>query len=162
MSLYVGMQMRIGDTFKMVSTCPMVFAILTKLDFTSNGRFRILFFTSTDLTNKEGESARALNDVCDETTMLYPKDTIELTVLHPFKKRTFEWSDIPFCVKERAEMRFHGPAEDDVYSMFGVLEDRGAVVAVRPDGYVGAIARLANGEKIQKYLDGCIVRVSGK
>ena len=56
-------------------------------------------------------------------------------------------------------MRFHGPAADDVYGIYGVNENKGAVVVVRPDGYVGCIASLADVAMVGEFLKGCLIQV---
>jgi phenol 2-monooxygenase len=89
----------------------------------------------------------------------FPVGTMELVVLHPFTKRTFEWTDLPICVKENAEMNFHGPAYDDLYGTYGVNPETGAAVVVRPDGYVGMISSLLNVFEVENYLNRCLVRI---
>jgi phenol 2-monooxygenase len=56
-------------------------------------------------------------------------------------------------------MRFHGMADEEVYRIYGVAEDDGAVVVVRPDGYVGTVVALSNVELVKEYLAGCLVSV---
>lgn len=138
-------------------------------DFLSTGRYRILVFTSHDLvdrqkgaTNKSQPSisAQALETICREIIPAYPKDTIELVALHPFHKRDFEWDQMPSCLKEFAEMNFHGPTDPaPLYEIYGVDQSRGAVVAVRPDGYVGVVKSLADARSLKAYFDNCLVRV---
>ena len=56
-------------------------------------------------------------------------------------------------------MRFHGPAAADVYGIYGVSEEKGAVVVVRPDGYVGCIAALDDVAMVGEFLKGCLVQM---
>lgn len=137
-------------------------------DFLSTGRYRILVFASNDLVDRQKEttvkaepsiSAQALETICREIIPAYPKDTIELVALHPFYKRDFEWEQMPSCLKEFAEMTFHGPTgPEPLYEIYGVLPSKGAVVAVRPDGYVGAVKPLAEAASLGAYFDNCLVR----
>lgn len=54
-------------------------------------------------------------------------------------------------------MRFYnGIAIDDAYTTYGVDADKGAIVAVRPDGYVGSIAALGDVNRIKEYLGQCV------
>lgn len=139
-------------------------------DFLSTGRYRILVFTTHDLVDREKEtidkakrsiSVQALETICHDIIPAYPKDTIELIALHPFHTRDFEWDQIPSCLKEFAEMTFHGPTGPvPFYEVYGVLQSRGAVVAVRPDGYVGAVKSLADAKNLGNYFDNCLVRVN--
>lgn len=82
---------------------------------------------------------------------------IEQVVIHPRLGKTFMWQDVPNELKKHSEMRFYsGYALDDVYKIYGVDETRGALAVVRPDGYVGMVARLADLERVQEYLERCI------
>lgn len=79
-------------------------------------------------------------------------------MIHPFVERSFEWTDIPICVKDFAEMKLHGPVNQDLYDTYGVSRDVGLVVVVRPDGYVGLISSLTDFSQIETYLSACLVR----
>lgn len=138
-------------------------------EFPSTGRYRIFVFTTHDLVDRQKEttntsepsiSAQALETICRDIIPAHPKDTIELVVLHPFHARDFEWDQMPSCLKEFAEMSFHGPmGPAPLYETYGVNQDRGAVVAVRPDGYVGAVKSLTDTRSLEAYFDNCLVRV---
>lgn len=127
-------------------------------DFPSTGRFRILVFSSTDIHDSQGRTAAALAHIGDSVIPAFPKSLVQLTVLHPFKTQRFEWTDVPKQIKQHAEMRFHGVGvcEEDVYGVYGVDEKVGAAVAVRPDGYVGAVASLDNMTVLEEYLKRCL------
>lgn len=63
------------------------------------------------------------------------------------------WGDIPKAVKEHSEMTFYNGYEmDDVYGIYGVDPEKGAVAIVRPDGYIGIVASLTNITRAQRYL----------
>ncbi|PWY90296.1 phenol monooxygenase [Aspergillus sclerotioniger CBS 115572] len=125
-------------------------------DLASNGRFRVLTLTSDDLLNAQGVSARALHNVA---ALLgeFPAEVIEQIVVHPRLPSDFEWNNIPACVKEQAEMRFYnGHDLEDTYAIYGVDPGQGALVVVRPDGYVGMVAQLCNVGHVKEYLSRCI------
>ncbi|KUL85566.1 hypothetical protein ZTR_08059 [Talaromyces verruculosus] len=138
-------------------------------DFLSTGRYRILVFTTHDLVDRQKDTAndsepsvskQALEKICCDIISAYPKDTIELVALHPFRTRDFEWEQMPGCLKEFAEMNFHGPmGPAPLYEIYGVNQSIGAVVAVRPDGYVGAVKSLGDAKSLGTYFDNCLVRV---
>ncbi|KAK7216371.1 hypothetical protein V2G26_004374 [Clonostachys chloroleuca] len=128
-------------------------------DFISTGRFRVLAFTSLDLAQKEGRSAKSLTQVGQSILPSFPAGTVELVVLHPFPERSFEWVDIPGTVKKLAEMRFHGPIDDSLYPTYGVDPNEGALVVVRPDGYVGVISSLVDVAQVDSYLSKSLVKV---
>lgn len=57
----------------------------------------------------------------------------------------------------QAEMRFYNGTElDDAYKIYGVGRERGAVAAVRPDGYIGVVASLNDMGRVEAYLKGCL------
>lgn len=131
------------------------------VDIPSTGRFRILCLTSTDLLDRQSVSAQAL-DALDLLMGKFPASVIELIVLHPKLHRQFGWDDVPTWIKQRAEMRFHdGSALDDAYAIYGVDSAWGALAVIRPDGYVGVVARLDDVARVEEYLKRCIRMVLG-
>lgn len=42
---------------------------------------------------------------------------------------------------------------DDVYGIYGVSPDEGALAIVRPDGYVGIVASLGDVQRVRSYLE---------
>ena len=126
----------------------------------STGRYRILVLASSDLLQPDGRSATALSTICDEIVPVFPKDTIELVVVHPIRTKNFEWTDLPTCLKTYSEMRFHGLGDQPVYQIYGVAEHEGAIMLVRPDGYVGAIVHLHKTDEVLAYLRKCLVSLS--
>lgn len=128
-------------------------------DFLSTGRYRILVLASSDLLQPAGSSATALQQLCHQVIPSFPQDIIELVVIHPIRTGRFEWTDVPACLKQHAEMRFHGIGEDHAYGIYGVPEHQGAIVIVRPDGYVGIVTHLWEVEQACTYLKSCLVTV---
>jgi hypothetical protein len=62
-------------------------------------------------------------------------------------------------VKEQAEMSFYNGYElEDVYRIYGVDPTKGAVVVVRPDGYVGTVAELRDSSRVERFLERIIKR----
>lgn len=122
----------------------------------STGRYRLLVFTSTDLLDPNGRSCTALNSLCQNVIGSHPAGSLELVVVHPLQNR-FEWTDIPGCIKEFAEMKFHGPSKDDVYSIYGISNAEGAIAVVRPDGVVGMVSQLSAWNTVGTFLRGCLV-----
>lgn len=67
------------------------------------------------------------------------------------------WTDVPEVLKAEAEMRFYNGTElQHAYATYGVDTEEGAVAVVRPDGYVGTLAALADVERVEAYLGGCL------
>lgn len=149
-----------GMSSQMETLCGNIISDPDPTDIPSTGRFRILCLTSTDLLDRSSISVQTL----EEVTLLeaqFPKSVIEQIILHPQLHRSFEWNDVPMCVKQQAEMRFYdGSALDDAYSIYGVDPVQGALVVVRPDGYVGVVACLGDVQKVDRYLKQCIRTVA--
>lgn len=128
----------------------------TRLDLASTGRFRVLTLTSNDLLNAQSVSARSLQDV-SALLGTFPAGVIEQIVVHPQLPSEFEWDSLPRCVKEHAEMRFYNGSElEDAYEIYGVDPHQGAMVVVRPDGYVGIVVALGEVDRVGEYLRRCI------
>ena len=73
-------------------------------------------------------------------------------MIHPLQQR-FERTDIPRSVKRLAEMRTYSVArKEDAYEIYGVSKGKGAVIVVRPDGYVGTIGHLGPYETVDDYF----------
>ncbi|KAJ5484847.1 hypothetical protein N7539_004835 [Penicillium diatomitis] len=126
-------------------------------DFPSTGRFRILCLTSSDLLDKEATSAKTLTALGEIITN-FPPSIIEQVVIHPRLSRSFMWHDIPYEVKKYSEMSFYSGHEiEDVYATYGVDPSRGALAVIRPDGYVGTIAELADVTRVDTFLSSLIV-----
>ncbi|KAI5243446.1 putative phenol monooxygenase [Aureobasidium subglaciale] len=122
----------------------------------SNGRYRILLLTSTNLLNIDGLSQKALK-ACATMVDEHPAGSIDYAVLHPIKER-FEWTQLPSEVKRLAEMRTYGLGRrEDAYETYGVAKDEGAIAVIRPDGYVGVLCRLSAIKTVQSYLEACLV-----
>lgn len=125
-------------------------------DLPSTGRFRILTLTSSDLLDPESTSATTLNKI-SALTQAFPQAIIEQIIVYPRLPREFSWDDIPANVKIHAEMRFYNGYDlDDTYKIYGVSTSQGAVVVVRPDGYVGVVAPLDDTSMVEAYLRTCI------
>jgi phenol 2-monooxygenase len=118
-------------------------------------------FAAEDILEPTGQTSRALDDLCNHLIPSFPADAIELTIVHPLHPQRFEWTDVPSCIKQFAEMRFHGVGKNDVYGIYGVEPRRGAIAVVRPDGYVGIVTHLADTRRIDSYLRRCLVSSSG-
>jgi len=128
------------------------------LDFPSTGRYRLLILTSTDLLTQSSLSYTSLTHT-SSILEAFPPGLIELVVLHPLPSNTFVWKDLPAAVRTYAEMSFYNGTElQDAYSVYGVAKEKGAMVVVRPDGYVGCLGELGEEglAKVEGYLKGCL------
>ncbi|PLB45061.1 hypothetical protein P170DRAFT_450097 [Aspergillus steynii IBT 23096] len=121
-------------------------------DLPSTGRFRILSLLSTDLLDPNGVSATALNATASLVRQ-FPASILEQIIIHPRMRGEVTWENIPACVKEQAEMSFYSGCElDNAYRVYGVDAARGAVVVIRPDGYVGMVGELGDVARVDAFL----------
>ncbi|GAB1197644.1 hypothetical protein APSETT444_006944 [Aspergillus pseudonomiae] len=121
-------------------------------DLPSTGRFRLLLLLTNDLLDPNGVSATAVNNAATLVRQ-FPPSLIEQIIVYPRLPGEVTWENIPKCVKEQNEMTFYNGYElDDAYRIYGVDPARGAVVVVRPDGYVGTIGKLDDICSISAYL----------
>jgi phenol 2-monooxygenase len=119
----------------------------------------LVVFAANDMLGHDSVSQLVLNS-CGEIMLSHPAGSIDFAVIHPLRER-FEWTDLPKCTKEFAEMRTYGLSKkEDAYEIYGVAKDQGAVIVVRPDGYVGIISSLSSLDQVKGYLNNCLVSVS--
>lgn len=123
------------------------------LDFLSTGRYRILCLTSSDLLDPNGISAQTLVAL-GALIPRFPRSVLEQVVIHPQLPKDFTWHHVPHELKQYSEMAFYsGYQMDDVYGIYGVSPDHGALAVVRPDGYIGIVATLDDVKRVQGYLE---------
>lgn len=83
----------------------------------------------------------------------FPPSLLEQIVVHPPLPKVFEWEDLPSCLKQYSEMSFYsGFFLEDVYKIYGVDPNKGALVVVRPDGYVGLVSTLVDVAQVEQFL----------
>ncbi|KAI0007451.1 thioredoxin-like protein [Xylariaceae sp. FL0662B] len=73
-------------------------------------------------------------------------------ILHPFNKHT-GWDYDKVFVDDVSYHEGFG----DAYNNYGVDKERGCVVVVRPDQYVGWVGELEDFDELQKYFEGCLM-----
>lgn len=105
-----------------------------------------------------GVSATSVN--CTATLVRqFPTSILEQIIVYPRLPSEITWENIPRCVKEQSEMTFYNGYElEDAYRIYGVNPARGALVVVRPDGYVGMVTELCDISRVDTYLSHIITR----
>ncbi|KAI1633037.1 phenol hydroxylase [Biscogniauxia mediterranea] len=73
-------------------------------------------------------------------------------ILHPFDKHN-GWDYYKVFVDDVSYHEGFG----DAYNNYGIDKERGCVVVVRPDQYVGWIGELEDFDELQQYFEGCLV-----
>ena len=117
-----------------------------------------MVLASNDMLDPRGTSQGALQS-CEKIIGNFPAGTIDFVVLQPLEEH-FEWIDVPRCVKQFAEMRTYCLAKkEDAYEIYGIAKESGAIVVVRPDGYVGMLSRLDAPNMVEAYFKRCLLEV---
>lgn len=136
-------------------------------DMRSNGHFRIVIFAgsrlqdggldkiSTYLTGKDSplkhNSYKSKANDTIYNPALDPDTIIDLFLIHNSPHLQTSIEDLPAPFPEwRATI--YEDVQQEVHSELGVDVDVGALVVVRPDGYVGLITGLEGGERVGRYF----------
>jgi phenol 2-monooxygenase (NADPH) len=126
----------------------------------SDGRYSIVIWTGTDLLKKEGISQKILRRLCEGLLPSVARSTVKVFVLHSLEHLSFEWTDLPGCVRTTSETRLY-KLDEPGYEKFGIDVQKGVMCVVRPDVYIGSIADLTEGaggfQKVAAYLERCAV-----
>jgi phenol 2-monooxygenase len=124
----------------------------------STGRYCLLILASQDLLDPDGASQTALRS-CEQIIAKSPLSTVDLILLHPLEVR-FEWENLPPFLRRIAEMRTYGITKDEnAYEIYGITKEEGAMVVVRPDGYIGTITPLTRPMETEAYFKGCLLEI---
>ncbi|KAI1335986.1 phenol hydroxylase [Xylariaceae sp. FL0016] len=145
----------------------------------ADSRFRIVFFAGNILSETQKQRVDQFCDSLDAPKSFLravtpPNEPIDSTIevltihsskrtetellrdfpeiLHPFDKHT-GWDYLKVFVDDES---YH-EGFDRVYEKYGIDKERGCVIAVRPDQYVGWIGELEDFDGLQKYFEGCLV-----
>jgi phenol 2-monooxygenase len=127
-------------------------------DLLANGRYRVVVICGEDFPNAEGRSSSAVTSVCGDIIKEFPAGMVEVIILQPDLSPTWEFDDLPACIKEEAEMRLYC-AGGEVYETYGLDVKRGAIVLVRPDGMVGMVTNLEDVAMLTDMLRRVLVTV---
>lgn len=145
----------------------------------SDGRFRVVLFAGNILDaaqkSRVHRFCQALDDRDSFLRTITPSDSaidsvIEVLTIHSSKRTDTEllrdFPDILYPFDEHNGWDYNKVFVDDAsyhegfgaaYENYGVDKERGCVVAVRPDQYVGWIGKLEDFDELQKYFEGILV-----
>ncbi|KAF8535615.1 FAD binding domain-containing protein [Trichophaea hybrida] len=112
-------------------------------DFASTGVYRILLLLPTIDKHIVSEYAKRIPE-------LFPEGVLETAIVFPGMKGGRG---------ERWEWLVLEDAYDEVYDTFGVDSCWGAVAVVRPDGVVGMVAGVEDGDLVEEWLRGVLKTV---
>ncbi|KAK4232407.1 putative monooxygenase [Podospora fimiseda] len=144
-----------------------------------DGRFRIVLFAGNILAPEQKQRVQTFCDKLDAPTSFLrratPKDdkidsVVEILTIHSAKRtetellRDFPEILHPFDAHNGwdynkvfvDDVSYH-EGFGDAHTNYGVNKERGCVVAVRPDQYVGWIGELEDFEQLTNYFEGCLL-----
>lgn len=114
-------------------------------------------FTPNDVKRLQPQVAGPLQTICDLIIPKYPAGVVEIVALHLFNNEDFEWTDIHPYFRSAIEMTFYASSlSEHVYDVYGVDASQGALVVVRPDGYIGVVTVFSDTATIDSYLGRCL------
>lgn len=119
-------------------------------DLRSDGRWRVIVVCADDFPDPKSQSLPAVTSICGTVVKRY-QGLLEAIMLQPEMQPTWDFDDLPECVKDEAEMRVYC-APKSVYDVYGVDLKKGAIVLIRPDGVVGFIGTLKNVRVLDEFL----------
>ncbi len=145
----------------------------------ADGRFRVVLFAGNILSPEQKARVDAFCTALDSPTSFLHRATpkgkpidsvVEVLTIHSAKRTETELlRDFPAVLHpfdEHTGWDYNKVFVDDVsyhegfgdaYKNYGADKDRGCVVAVRPDQYVGWVGELEDFAELQKYFEGCLV-----
>ncbi|KAK3938331.1 phenol hydroxylase [Diplogelasinospora grovesii] len=145
----------------------------------ADGRFRVVLFAGNILNPDQKERVNRFCEQLDNQGSFLKRATppgkevdsvIEVLTIHSAKRTETELlRDFPATLhpyNEHTGWDYNKVFVDDVsyhegfgdaYTNYGVDKERGCVVAVRPDQYVGWVGDLEDFEDLQGYFEGCMV-----
>ncbi|KAH7417733.1 FAD binding domain-containing protein [Cadophora sp. MPI-SDFR-AT-0126] len=121
----------------------------------AEGKFSILLLAADDFGARDSRSTKTAETLCSQFLTRYPSGLIQPLIVLPDEASKFEWTDLPSCIKEKAEMTLF-LASEDVYKIYGIPRqgvEAGKLIVTRPDGIVGFMAYLEDIEKVKSFLD---------
>lgn len=127
-------------------------------DLVTSGRYRIIAALPTAFKTNPASFSPIITQLAETLPGRFPAGVVETVVVFPGERGALEWSDLPACVKERSEWLLLGDHYGTLYETWGIDEGAGAVVVVRPDGYVGAVSPGVEGAeaRVGAYLEGVL------
>lgn len=120
----------------------------------AEGRFSIVMLAGDDFGDKDGRSTKVASDICCNVLRMFLPGLIQPIILHPSLEQDLKWTDLPGCIKEGAEMSLYS-ASPEVYRLYGIDyqgSQAGALIVVRPDGFVGMRAELEDMQQVIIFL----------
>lgn len=125
-------------------------------DMPSTGRYRVIVLLPEAFRAEPASFGGVIRNLVEAVPGSFAEGVVETVVVFPGERGGLEWTDFPGCVRELSEWLVLGGHYGEVYKTWGVDESRGAVVVVRPDGYVGVVAKLEGVEDVVAFLKGVL------
>lgn len=126
-------------------------------DMPSTGQYRIVVLLPTRFKSAPETGAAVMTYYVSTLQRDFAQGALETVVVFPGTRGALEWTDFPVCVREMSEWLVLGDHSGETYKTWGVDEAKGALVVVRPDGYVGVVAALEEAsEGVVGYLRGVL------
>ncbi|KAI5780854.1 FAD binding domain-containing protein [Geopyxis carbonaria] len=130
----------------------------------SDGRWRLVVFAGDIRTPTLKASIAALGPRVEKLVATYGEKTLHVLTCHAAPREEVELSDFPRGLRREHEYwsvyvdapSYH-EGDAKAYENYGVGKETGALVVVRPDGYVSVVCGLGEVEVVERFLEGCLV-----
>ncbi|KAF7377670.1 hypothetical protein MSAN_00189900 [Mycena sanguinolenta] len=125
----------------------------------SNTLFKLLVFTGDTVTAALGHLAANLQEIVDK----FATNVELISILSPAKQPDFCFMDLPGALRPHwtkvlsDEKDLRGTEGGNAYAAYGIDPHAGALVCVRPDGYVGIVVPLEEASNIASYFTSFMV-----
>ena len=141
----------------------------------SDGRFRVILFAGNVLDSQQRKRIDAFCAYVKTTLQRFtPKDksidtVIELITIHSAPRKQVELLGLPAVLhpfnedtgwdydKVFVDDISHHDGHGEAYKNYGVDKEKGCVVALRPDQYVGWLGELEDVHALERYFEGILI-----
>ncbi|EGX91504.1 FAD binding domain protein [Cordyceps militaris CM01] len=86
---------------------------------------------------------------------------IDLFLVHSEDHLAVQLDELPAPFSTKWLMRIYADVDGAAHSQLGVMDDVGALVVVRPDGYVGMVAELTGLQSVTEYFSKFMIAIGG-
>ncbi|KAI8996410.1 FAD binding domain-containing protein [Trametes punicea] len=136
----------------------------------SDTRFKILVFVGNSVDPVQAARVQALAEEMDRPSSFYhrfgqgqPSTVFDILSISSAKKQDVNYTDLPRLFRQHwskvllDDTDMYARVGGGGYEAYGIEPQRGAIVVVRPDGYVGMVAPLERLKDVDAYFDSFMV-----
>ncbi|KAI0675863.1 FAD binding domain-containing protein [Trametes maxima] len=136
----------------------------------SDARFKVLVFTGNILDTAQAARVKALAEELDRPESFYhrfghgdPSKVFDVLSISAAKKQDVNYTDLPPLFRQHwskvllDDTDLYARVGGGGYEAYGIDAQRGAIVVIRPDGYVGVVAPLDGAKDVVAYFESFMI-----